>query len=248
MADTSPNRSGDETWSKQTSLQLGKSAQRSATVQENLVDEGKTYYYIEIYQNPRLRKSRAYIATQRTPTADNILTILDKQVHRVRRRFLGHGLSQASLQKFEPAMTNHVDIFVKQLIASPQPVNVTNHCKRLGIDVIGELGFGASLKLQEHDTNRWILPGMIAMGRRVNYKLQFPALYYLYHQWLPHAAYTRLRIMFLLLRLIKTRLAEGTHAKNDLFSFIADFEDPDTGEKMKVTQLWNESIILFGAG
>jgi cytochrome P450 len=177
-----------------------------------------------------------------------LLTALDKRVHRTKRRIIGQGLSQASMQKFEPIMMSHINLFVKLLAESKDLVNVTNACKYLGTDIIGTLGFGATLNTQTTTDKRWMVEGMIGVSHRMNYRLQFPELYYMYHHWFPHVMWSRMSYIVALLKMIKDRLAEGIHAKTDLLSFVYDEVDPETGKKMEVNDLWNEAVVLFPAG
>lgn len=49
------------------------------------------------------------------------------------------------------------------------------------------------------------------------------------------------------MKLIKVLLAEGMYA-NDLFSFVMDVVDPETGEKIGLREWWEEAASLFPAG
>lgn len=117
--------------------------------------------------------------TQRAPNTYNVFNAIDKRVHRVKRRIIGQGILQASMHKFEPMMMGHINVFVKQLLKSEGPINVTDYCKRLGVDIISHLGFGASLNLQTDPRNRWMIPRMTNVNFRAGYNMQLPALYYL---------------------------------------------------------------------
>lgn len=202
----------------------------------------------DIYQNPRIRKAPSYSITRITKNTTNLFNVLDKRVHRMKRRIIGQGLSQASMQKFEPIMISNINTFVKLIAQSKGAVNVTSACKYLGTDIIGTLGFGTSLNTQTKADNRWMIQAMTEVNHRMNYRMQFPGLYYLYHHFFPHVIWSRLRYLKAVLRMIKERLAHGMHAKTDLLSFVCDEVDPETGKKIEIKELWGESLILFPAG
>jgi cytochrome P450 len=96
------------------------------------------------------------------PGAYNVFTAIDKDLHKFKRKVLGQGFADSSVRFFEPTILRHIDIFVQKLgNACDQsmkgiwstPVNMTQRCRHLGYDVMGEFGFGQSFELQKNQKN-----------------------------------------------------------------------------------------------
>lgn len=93
---------------------------------------------IEIYDHSKpVKKSKAFATLTRILGAQSLLTIIDKNVHRRRRKVINQGLSPEMLTRFEPAMVEHVEIFCDQLSKDGSDVregwtkmkNVKDYCK-----------------------------------------------------------------------------------------------------------------------
>jgi cytochrome P450 len=208
----------------------------------------------DIYQNERLFKTPAYLTSQPMPDTFNLFNVLDKRLHRIKRRTIGQGLNDRAMREFEPIMLKHVDKFVELLVDSCQGnrriVDMTERCKYLGFDIIGELGFGTDLALQTSPKHRFILPGMETSNFRVNLYIQFPLLKKSGMEILlyPFILTSQLKYYRLLRDLIIARKAEGKHDKPDLYSFVADIKDPETGASMRLRDLWTEAAFFMPAG
>lgn len=48
--------------------------------------------------------------------------------------------------------------------------------------------------------------------------------------------------------MILARRAEDVHARNDLYSFVADIKVPETGEGMRLREIWSEAAFFIPAG
>lgn len=119
----------------------------------------------DIYLNPRINKARAYRYSS-LEGQGNLLSTIDKQRRRQKRKIYGRLLSERSLQDFEPTMHVESNVFLRQLLANAgtgKPVNMTPLCERLATDILGLLAFGYALETQIKDDNRF-LPRAI-MGR-----------------------------------------------------------------------------------
>jgi hypothetical protein len=151
-------------------------------------------------------------------------------------------------------MTQHIDTFVKQLIDSCEeesvPVNMTERCKRLGLDIIGQFGFGHSLRLQTEPNNRFLIKGMAFSNYRINAYMQFPLMKRLGMEIVlfPFLYFGRKRYFSVIQMMTRNRIAAGTETKNDLFSNVVDAKDPETGEGLSLADLWHEAVFLFVAG
>lgn len=205
----------------------------------------------DIYNNERVVKSRAYSLTvaAREPS---IFNVIDKHRHRVKRKLVGKAISDKAMRGFEPTMIEQVDIFIRQLLASSHdssPVNMTDCCKRLGMDIVGLLAFGFPLNMQTDPTYRFMLDGISLGTYQNNCFLQFPPLKKLgLHHLLPLLGFSqRIKYLRMMQHMISTRLSQDKHAKNDLYSFVVDHLD-NTTDGMKTNELWSEALFFFPAG
>ena len=119
----------------------------------------------DIYLHPRVSKARAYRYSS-LEGQENLLSTLDRQRRRQKRKVYGRLLSERALHAFEPAMHTETNVFLRQLLAAAgtdAPVNMTPLCERLVTDVSGLLAFGHALETQTKDDNRFLPRAM--MGR-----------------------------------------------------------------------------------
>ncbi|KAL1592035.1 hypothetical protein SLS60_011627 [Paraconiothyrium brasiliense] len=208
----------------------------------------------EIYQSDRLLKSRAYLVTQPFPDVFNLFNVIDKRLHRVKRRLVGQGINDQAMREFEPLMLGHIDTFVRELAKSCEggntTVDMTDRCRYLGLDIIGQLGFGTALDLQTSSKNRFMLAGMDTSNFRSNLYMQFPMLKRVGMELLlyPFILTSQMAYYKKLRDLIVARRAEGKHARRDLYSFVVDIKDPETGEGLRLRDIWSEAAFFVPAG
>ena len=194
------------------------------------------------------------------PGVFNIHTAIDKSLHRFKRRMITQGLSDQCMREFEPSLMRHVNKFIRNLarVAVEDegqwsvPMNMSDQCKYLGFDVMGEFGFGSSFELLDKPDNRFLINAVTAASTRSAVYGQFPDLAkakldkILY----PNASAMRERFMSLMARLLQDRLQaerDGSN-KRDLFSFIINATDSETGRGFSETELWSEARFLLIAG
>ena len=197
------------------------------------------------------------------PGAFNIFTAVDMDIHRFKRKVLGQGFSDQALRAFEPTMLHHMDVFVKNLVKSlvsaeqnndndrwSPPLDMTEYCRHLQYDIMGEFGFGQSFQLQSKPDNRFLIEAAIATSRKAGVYVQYPRLQYLYLERLLYRKGTLIREKFrqLMARLVTERLSAEKGTQNDLFSFVVDAKDPETGRGFTKDELWAESRFLLIAG
>lgn len=207
----------------------------------------------DIYANPRLIKSRAYLVTQASPSVYNLFNVVDRSLHRIRRRIVSEGLNDRAVRHFEPIMKDHIDIFLKNIeehSKANRSVDMSEQCKLLALDISGELGFGRSFDLQTKDTFGWLPQALSMSNWRINVHLQFPGI--------KHTNWEKLLLPVLLPKIrrfhrmvsgmIQARLAQDKNARPDLFANISDYKDPETGAGLSKTELWSESTFLIPAG
>lgn len=116
----------------------------------------------DIYNNPVVSKGRAYTQLLNNGTGPpNLLTTLDKTLHRQKRKVIAPVVSERSMRVFEPEMVKQVDSFLVQLMRSQgETVDVSHRCERLGVDIIGQLAFGYPLNTQADPTHRVVIEGL----------------------------------------------------------------------------------------
>ncbi|PVH95309.1 cytochrome P450 [Periconia macrospinosa] len=207
----------------------------------------------DIYRDDKLFKARSYVATQDDPKIPSILSAIDKQLHRRKKKIVGNGLSEKHLRQFEPTMMSHIDIFINQLLEaskSGEVVDMTIKSKYLGLDISSQFGFGISLDMQTNSKNRFLDAGMRAAVYRTYVYMQYLSAKYLGVDLLLIRPLYAIRKQYreALHSLVSRRLEMGKHAKDDLFSFVIDEKDPETGAGMTEMELFVESEIYLIAG
>lgn len=194
------------------------------------------------------------------PGVYNIHTAIDKSIHRHKRKVISQGLSDQCMRSFEPTILDHIDIFLKGLIHSQgvdggsnewsTPINMTDRCKHLGYDIMGEFGFGRSFETQIKPDNHFLIDAVIATSHRSGVYGQYPALakFKLEKLLYPKTAWMREKYLELMTDLVTARLSADKNSRPDLFSFLADAKDPETGQGFSEPELWSESRFLLIAG
>ena len=194
------------------------------------------------------------------PGAFNVFTAVDKDIHRFKRKVLNQGFSDQTIRAFEPTMLHHIDIFVRKLMRAPSyndaadgwspPYNMTACSRHLQYDVMGEFGFGQSFELQIKTDNHFLIDAVTATTRKAGAYVQYPKLQYLQLDKLLYrkGLWMREKYLQLMGRLVRERLSAEKDSQNDLFSFLVDAKDPETGKGFTESELWAESRFLLIAG
>lgn len=192
--------------------------------------------------------------------AFSVFTAVDKNIHRFKRKVLNQGFSDQAIRAFEPTMLHHMDVFVKKLVGPPDysddndgwspPLDMTECCRHLQYDIMGEFGFGQSYQLQTKPDNRFLIDATTATSRKAGVYIQYPKLQHLHLENLLYRKGNLIREKYLQLmaRLVKERLSAEKGSQNDLLSFLVDAKDPETGRSFTETELWAESRFLLIAG
>ncbi|KAK9784604.1 hypothetical protein SCARD494_12656 [Seiridium cardinale] len=206
----------------------------------------------DIYQNERVIKPSIYRASEVRPGQYNVFNSRDKKIHSAKRRLVGQALSDHSLRQFEPTLLEQISAFVGILLEASETshaVNMTPSCRHLGLDTIGQLGFGYDLKMQSEEEHRFLKKAIVFTNFRINLSLQLPALINfrpdLIASHLPNSI--RKRLLAVVEKMIATRLAQPVDAKHDLLSFITPKLQTDL-KGIQNGELWPEAVFFFGAG
>ncbi|KAK7963367.1 hypothetical protein PG996_008942 [Apiospora saccharicola] len=212
--------------------------------------QGERCYPQNIYNNDRITKSHVYGLTVASGKP-SLFNVIDKRHHREKRRLIGHAISDKSLRAFEPTLIDQIDMFLQQLlVASRQSkaVEMSERSKHLGMDIVGFLSFGYPLQMLTTSDNHFIMRGLKIGAFQANAFMQWPLLKKLGVQHLMIYLGKKQRVQYLraLQNMISTRLAQGRHAKQDLFSFAADYVDSPKNE-IGTSELFGEALFFFPA-
>ena len=214
-----------------------------------------TKHRADIYETDRLVKSKAYLATLGYTGTINVFSAIEKHVHRPRRQMAGAALTDRAMRKFEPTMIREIDVFLKLILESSrssdstgQIVDLTDRCRRLGIDISGQLAFGFELKTQTEATNRFLQEGITAANAHNNVLIQFPFLNSHIFAAPLHVLTTgpRNEAFAFVDKMVNTRLSEGKDARQDYFAQIVD--QLPKGEDLRKSDLWSEALFMIPAG
>ncbi|XP_044723774.1 cytochrome p450 domain-containing protein [Hirsutella rhossiliensis] len=173
----------------------------------------------------------------------------DVDVHRRKRKIVSQPLTEKAMRKFEPVMSEQIDVFVQQLhtsAARSEPINMTQRCMWLGGDIVGQLAFGYSLRQQTDDANRWLQPGLALASARINVYMQAPVVRKLEPLLKVLVKKARAKYVNITTDMIKNRLTMDKHAKHDLYSFAVDDMGGSVG--LANSELWAEAFFFIVAG
>ena len=115
---------------------------------------------------------------------------------------------------------------------------------------MGKFGFGRDFEMQSRTDNRFLIDAIATSNIRTSIYAQFPELakFKMERILYPRGYILRKRFLDLTREFAESRVRAGKNAKQDLFSFIVDAKDPETGEGFSLPELWSESKFLIVAG
>ncbi|KAI1325102.1 cytochrome P450 [Xylariaceae sp. FL0255] len=206
----------------------------------------------DIYSSDRVEKSQIYKAGVLGPHF-NLFNIIDKNAHAKKRKVVGAVLSLQSMRTFEPIMAEQIGIFIEYLkvcaIAS-KAVDISTRTKYLTMDVVGHLAFGYSLNLQTESRNRNLILGIQRSNHRLNIWMQSSLFVKIRLEIFPYFALLMKKGSHLKIvqTMIKARLAEEKHARNDLFSSVTNAANMNPEDSITLSEIWSEAGLFFPAG
>jgi cytochrome P450 len=206
----------------------------------------------DVYNNPRVIKGQAYVQLQQSGNGtSNLLTTLDKDKHRKKRRIIGPVVSERSMRVFEPEMSKQVTAFLIQLLRSSQNntiVNMTPRCERLGVDVVGQLAFGYSLNTQSDAEHRVIVEGFKTRSDRSALYFFWGRLKILERLFDRFEGRQSLQGLYRSIQtMIAARMAKPRDALHDFYALTSGEIAP--GEPGFISkELWAEAVFFIAAG
>ncbi|KAI0849729.1 cytochrome P450 [Daldinia vernicosa] len=203
-----------------------------------------------IYQNDdRITKSFTYELLTRNKVY-SVFNTLDRDLHRAKRKLVGHAFSERSIRSFEPALIPQVDIYLKQLLqSSRQPVNMTQKLGHLAIDIVAQLALGYDLETQTSEGHRFFPKAMTLSFFVSNISHHFPIFHKVHTNMVFDYIFyaTRERFIRVIEKMVRSRLALDTHAKPDFFSSVAHAL-PNEAVKTRDSVIWKEAMVFLVAG
>ncbi|CAG9984559.1 unnamed protein product [Clonostachys byssicola] len=199
----------------------------------------------DIYRNDQVTKSKSYLASQRAPGVFNLFNAIDPRLHQQKRKLAGRFLNKKSIDAFELAMIQQIDIFIQQLGAHSVkgPINMTSQTKYLAIDIMGHLLFEYPLNLQTEATHHHMMYSRASFF--FNVAFQIPSfvdlgIRNLQSLW---SMFSRKRYVETLEQIIRSRLSQGQHVKNELQFLSAKMTIPQDDQEWiddaKTEALWH---------
>ncbi|KAI0868254.1 cytochrome P450 [Hypoxylon argillaceum] len=208
-----------------------------------------------IYQNDQVTKSRAYLVSQRAPDTYSLWNALDQDLHRSKRKIIGQVVSERSMKAFEPTMMEEIDTFIRLIFLSTQaepqtPINMTERCKWLGIDIVGHLSFAYPLNLQTDPMYRFIIDSAATANYFLNINMQMPPLAVFHAELFIYLRAVMRGKSYLrtIQKMIKARLAKDKHAEHDFYSLVTEGKTLSKEESIWTSEIWSEAIFFLTAG
>lgn len=115
---------------------------------------------------------------------------------------------------------------------------------------MGQLGFGRAFCMQEIPDNQFIIDAIAASNIRTSIYAQFPELakFKLEKILYPNGVKMRQRFLSVTREFAESKSKLDRNHKKDLFSFVVEAKDPETGQGFSSSELWSETKFLIVAG
>ncbi|KAI0877838.1 cytochrome P450 [Hypoxylon argillaceum] len=188
--------------------------------------------------------------------APNMLTMSDKTQHARRRRVISQAFSEGSMRKFEPILVAKLDRFCQLLRACQEdsdqwtsPLNMASRFNYLVFDILTTVAFGADYNTMEQSRFRHVLDAISETNIRLSVVMQASklTLWHLDRKVFTQSAKAGYKFVKFLRKLLKDRLANDA-APNDIFSFLQQCKDPETGKGLSDVELSTETATFLVAG
>ncbi|KAF2157505.1 isotrichodermin C-15 hydroxylase [Myriangium duriaei CBS 260.36] len=205
------------------------------------------------------RKSKWYYTFAIDPQRPSTHTVIDKGQHARKRRLVSQGLSTKSMKELEGPVIESIEVMCRQLLTSESaskdgwsdPKDMSAWSSYLTVDVMGAMVFSKRFGLMERTENRWIKDA-VALASRNKYACGFMP-------WIitsgfdtilwPRLTDYRMRLKAFSMEQLKQRFArKNDDSLHDLFHFIMNAKDPETGESFTQQELGSEANLMVSAG
>ncbi|KAK2595386.1 hypothetical protein QQS21_006922 [Conoideocrella luteorostrata] len=200
-----------------------------------------------------MAKGMAYNASPLTTKARTIINVVDKDIHRRKRRIIAPILSEHSMRAFECSMLQRVAELMQQLKSRSSQIgiiavtNMSDLCKRLALDVASDIAFGYGLNTLRDDNNRYFFGVFDNWTWRISMQMQFPILKAIGRWFFTiHQVKNELTLRDTVKKIVKKRMDKGHNAFHDLYSLTASQYGLD--QQFFHSDLWSKASTLLLAG
>ncbi|KAI0439265.1 cytochrome P450 [Xylaria telfairii] len=188
--------------------------------------------------------------------APNLLTLSDKAQHSRRRRVISQAFSEGSLKLFEPVLVSRIHRFCATLRNEikvggewSKPLDMTRQFSYLTFDSMTAVAFGVDYNALQNPQFRYVMEMIQKANVRLSVMFQTPGIGFgrLDRKLFPDSTTAGYTFAKFLRRLLKTRLADENGSK-DIFWFLQQCQDPDTGLPLTTKELSTETATFLVAG
>ncbi|KAJ0125860.1 hypothetical protein HZ326_31037, partial [Fusarium oxysporum f. sp. albedinis] len=227
-----------------------------------------------IYDNKaNVKKAEYYKVYPRNVHAMTTWNSIDKTIHARKRRVMNHAFSDKALRSCEPFIHSNVDRWIELLDREigekkwSSSLNMARWADHLVFDTLGELCFGKSFGMKEHDSELRHIPTLMtdfmATVHPIAYSPFAPLWAWLKPRGLDYllaaAAPPALSRWQMFVEKCFTERAQieneargvsksGTESRKDFFHYLFHAVDPDTRKGYSNDELFGESESLIIAG
>ncbi|KAF9773128.1 hypothetical protein IL306_009106 [Fusarium sp. DS 682] len=227
-----------------------------------------------IYNNKaNVKKAEYYKVYPRNVQAITTWNSIDKTTHARKRRVMNHAFSDKALRSCEPFIHSNTDRWIELLdqeIAEKKlssSLNMARWADHLVFDTLGELCFGKSFGMKEHDSELRHIPTLMTNFMSTIHPIAYSPFAPLWAWLKPRgldyllaaAAPPALSKWQTFVEKCFTERAQienearglcksGTESRKDFFHYLFQAVDPDTGKGYSNDELFGESESLIIAG
>ncbi|KAH7233957.1 cytochrome P450 [Fusarium redolens] len=227
-----------------------------------------------IYNNKaNVKKTEYYRVYPRNIHAVTTWNSIDKTTHARKRRVMNHAFSDKALRSCEPFIHSNIDRWIELLDQEIREkkwsgsLNMARWADHLVFDTLGELCFGKSFGMKEHDSELRHIPTLMTDFMSTIHPIAYSPFAYLW-AWLKPRG-----LDYLLAAIAPPALSKwqtfvekcfterarleneargvcklGTESRKDFFHYLFHAIDPDTGKGYSNDELFGESESLIIAG
>ncbi|KAH8165547.1 hypothetical protein CIB48_g2708 [Xylaria polymorpha] len=188
--------------------------------------------------------------------APNTLTFSDKAQHTRRRRVISQAFSENSMRMFEPIIVSKIDRFCRTLRTHrddneewTSPLDMAHQFDYLVFDSLTAVAFGADYNTIEQSKFRYVLKVISETNIRLGVIMQASKLTFsrIDRKLFARSTMAGHEFVRFLRTLLKDRL-QNEKSHKDIFSFLQQCKDPETGEGLGTMELSTETATFLVAG
>ncbi|KAG7413201.1 Cytochrome P450 monooxygenase AKT7 [Fusarium oxysporum f. sp. raphani] len=224
-----------------------------------------------IYNNKaNVKKAEYYRVYPRNIHAVTTWNSIDKTTHARKRRVMNHAFSDKALRSCEPFIHSNIDRWIELLDQEIREkkwsgsLNMARWADHLVFDTLGELCFGKSFGMKEHDSELRHIPTLMTDFMSTIHPIAYSPFAYLW-AWLKPRG-----LDYLLAAIAPPALSKwqtfvekcfterarleneargvcklGTESRKDFFHYLFHAIDPDTGKGYSNDELFGERIEIY---